>query len=174
MKEHAREIRNFFSTLLTALVVMIAVVAVMGYVFGWKLFNIKTGSMMPNYPIGTLVVVKPEKVEDLKPGDVITYVFNEKGDTVTHRLVSIDPSAGTFVTKGDANNSNDATESTANIVGKVVAAIPGIGGIATFMTSSATRPYLIGLIVLLVGVSVYLDFFRKDDEDQPKGRLRGE
>lgn len=174
MKEHTKEIGNFLSTLVTALVVMIAILAVMGYVFGWKLFNIKTGSMMPNYSVGTLVVVKPVDAADLKPGDVITYVFNENGDTVTHRLVSIDAAAGTFVTKGDANNSNDSTESTANIVGKVVASVPGIGGIASFMTSSATRPWLIALIVLLIGVSVYLDFFRKDDDDQPKGRLRGE
>ena len=40
----------------------------------------------------------------IEVGDVITFVANEDGMLVTHRVISVDPSDKTFRTRGDANN----------------------------------------------------------------------
>lgn len=66
-----------------------------------------------------MLVLKPVEFSDLQEGDVVTYIING-GTMVTHRVVSIDRTAGTVTTKGDANNSEDAPVKKENIVGKVI------------------------------------------------------
>ncbi|MBE7325787.1 signal peptidase I [Nocardioides sp. Y6] len=75
-------------------------------------YTILTSSMEPNYPPGTLVVVKPTPVEEIGVGTVITYQLESgRRATVTHRVTSVGYRADgerVFTTRGDANDSDDA------------------------------------------------------------------
>ncbi|MCD9153088.1 signal peptidase I [Aeromicrobium duanguangcaii] len=74
-------------------------------------YTILTGSMEPNLPPGTLVVVKPKPAEDIGIGSVITYQLRSGDPTVvTHRVTSVGHGSDgelSFITKGDANAAED-------------------------------------------------------------------
>lgn len=95
--------------------------------------TILTGSMSPNLPPGTLVVVKPTPVDEIGVGDVLTFQLESgKPTLVTHRVVArmTDSSSGEmrFVTQGDANNTADAAPvMPVQIKGTVWYAVPWLG-----------------------------------------------
>ena len=63
-----------------------------GSIGGIKIFTVITGSMIPVYDIGDILVVKEISPEEIKIGDDIVYK-GEKGSytnkTITHRVTSI-------------------------------------------------------------------------------------
>lgn len=83
----------------------------------YQTLTMLTGSMRPQFPPGSVVVVTREPVEDVRPGHVITFhAPTEDRRVVTHRIVSIDRSGDkpVLITKGDANVGNDPWEAALN------------------------------------------------------------
>jgi len=81
---------------------------------------IKTGSMSPTMPAGSIVLDLP--VSSVHVGDVITVRDPIDGSKVTHRVAAVQ-SDGTIVTKGDANPTVDtplAPLKINDVVGKVI------------------------------------------------------
>lgn len=77
-------------------------------VFGYKTFVIVTNSMSPEYERNDVILVKKEKVENIKKGDNITYMGAEgtfKGKVVTHKVIDIikEDHHRVFYTKGNKN-----------------------------------------------------------------------
>ncbi len=75
-------------------------------------YTVTTGSMRPVYPPGTLVVVKPLPVDEIRSDDVVTYQL-ESGEApvVTHRVIEVGTNLDgdvQLVTQGDANDIPDA------------------------------------------------------------------
>jgi signal peptidase I len=104
--------------------------------------TVLTGSMSPTYDPGSVVVVRPTPVDELRIGDAIT--FQERsGDprVVTHRIVSISFAAdGTrrFVTRGDANGAVDPEPvREVQVRGKVWYSVPYAGHAATALDPTA-------------------------------------
>ena len=95
---------DFLSTFIVTLIVLIAAILVIGQLAGFHLFSVESGSMTPTYPVNSLVIVREVEPQMIEVGDVITFVANEDGMLVTHRVISVDPSDKTFRTRGDANN----------------------------------------------------------------------
>ena len=94
----------------------------------WQPVAIATGSMEPQISVGDMVLVSKLDTDALEIGDVIQ--FRSGSYTVIHRIVAVMHENGTpsYITKGDANNANDAgTVSFEDVVGKVVATVPGAG-----------------------------------------------
>ena len=119
-------IGEILGNIVTGFFIVVLVLAVIGYkgIFGYRYLDILTSSMRPTMPEGTLVVIKETKASDLKVGDIITYLPSKATDYVTHRIKSINDN-GTFITKGDANNTVDISPvSEKQIAGKVVFKIP--------------------------------------------------
>ncbi len=89
--------------LVTACVVGLAAVLIIGRFFGLSSYVVMSGSMEPELPVGSLIFVAPEPSSDIRPGDVITFALTDR--VVTHRVVEV--RQGTrgplLVTKGDAN-----------------------------------------------------------------------
>lgn len=78
-------------------------------------YYIKTGSMEPELPVGTIVIVDADAQE--KVGDIYAYRCGK--NVVIHRIVAADEEGYTF--KGDANPSADAVKVTeSQLMGKVV------------------------------------------------------
>jgi signal peptidase len=121
------------SSVLVAIIAVVAVALVGMRIMGYRTFTVISGSMSPEYPVGSLIYVKPVNYYDLKKGDVISYVANDNKTVVTHRIVDIqvdekDASVWRFVTQGDANNTPDAKAvHYKNVLGTPIITIPFIG-----------------------------------------------
>lgn len=106
---------------------LIILVCFASMVFGFgpfSLVGIETGSMTPNINVGDAVLVnKMYNTDNLKIGDIIAF-YNNDSVLVIHRIIGIN-SNGTYITKGDYNNSADEGYiKKENVVGKVMFKIP--------------------------------------------------
>ena len=115
---------------------------------------IRSGSMSPAIPVGSLAILETVDPDELRPGDVVT-VQLLSGGYLTHRVAEL-PSNDThrvLVLHGDANPS-DVTESihADQVVGRVVAVLPGMGFLAWWLS----RPTGIVACFALVGLSLVL------------------
>ena len=75
------------------------------YILGYKPYMISTGSMEPTLKVRGLVVIKEVPYEDIKEGDIISFVPEAIGRSVCHRVMEI--TADGFITKGDNNFKED-------------------------------------------------------------------
>ena len=125
-----------FGTLLTAAVALLALTLVGAKFAGFRALTVMSGSMEPEYPVGSMIYVRPVDYKSLKVGDVISYVADNNKTIVTHRIVAIeidkkDSSVLRFKTQGDANNSADAKlVHYKNVLGTPIVTIPYLGYIA--------------------------------------------
>jgi signal peptidase I len=121
--------------------------------FGNQVYNVVSGSMAPEIPIGSIIVVQPADPVSIQTDDVIAFM---KGNSVvTHRVTSNNSVEGRFKTKGDANEMEDINAVTYDeFVGKVVWHAPYLGGIAQIMTSTIGKIYL--LAVLACGIMFHM------------------
>lgn len=110
---------------------------------------VKSGSMEPEIPTGSLVVVKP--AEAYIKGDIITFGKDTKTDIpTTHRIIAINPD-GSFVSKGDANEEADVNPvQRGEVIGKVIFSVPGAGYVLDFARTKLGFTLLIGIPAGLV------------------------
>ena len=124
------------SAFATIIIALVAVAFLGTKLAGFKAFTVMSGSMEPDYPVGSMIYVKPTDYRNLKVGDVISYVANNEKTIVTHRIVDIetdkaDSSVLRFITQGDANTSPDAKPvHYKNVLGTPIVVIPHLGYIA--------------------------------------------
>ena len=97
---------------------------------GIKIFTVITGSMIPVYDIGDILIVKDVLPEEIKVEDDIVYQGEKgsfKGKNITHRVISIkkkeDGNYG-IITKGVANLSQDPEINQTQVLGKVMFRVP--------------------------------------------------
>lgn len=99
-------------------------------IFGLEMFVVTSGSMEPSIDLGDVIMVNIGKVYPVA-GDVITFRPGEPVLFVTHRVVEVRQAAGSpaeYVTKGDANPSNDLVPVRSDqVVGAVTAVVPSLG-----------------------------------------------
>jgi len=102
----------------------------------YPMASITSGSMWPVLKKGDLILIKGiQNRDEIKVGDIIVYK-NPKGFTI-HRVVEI--KEDTIVTKGDANNVNDAPVKYEDIIGKILTLnqnplrIPVLGTVGIFV-----------------------------------------
>lgn len=173
MGKTLKKILNVISTILVVIVVVLALLLVGARFIGLNVYTVLSGSMEPTYHVGSLIYVKDVDTDELKAGDVITYMLDE--DTiVTHRIVDVipdetDPSIIRFQTKGDANDSVDGSlVHYKNVIGTPVFSIPELGYLANYIQKPPGRYIAIsaGAIILLL---VFLpDLFSDDDKSEKK------
>lgn len=114
-----RIIWNIISRLLTVVIIIICLIIGVQKVtnnkesfFGYRIFRVQTGSMIPKYQIGDVILVKEKDANNIKVGDDVTYLgeaASVKGLLITHRVIDIEEKDGKriFHTKGIANNLED-------------------------------------------------------------------
>ena len=123
---------NIISTVLIAAVIAAAAMVIGCRVAGMGMYAVLSGSMEPDYHVGSLIVVKPASAAELSEGDVITFTSGER-TVVTHRITEVTedgetPGVRYFRTKGDANDTEDAgLVHENNVIGRPVIKLPYLG-----------------------------------------------
>lgn len=146
---------NVISSVLVTLIVILAVLLVGVRLFGLQVYTVLSGSMEPNYKTGALIYVKETEPSELEVNDVITFNLTEN-TTATHRIVEIVPdkensSDFSFKTKGDANNTVDASPvKPEDVIGVPVFTIPYLGYFANFIQKPPGIYIAIPLSIILL------------------------
>lgn len=157
-------------------VVVVTSVAVIGalvlVLLGFRPLVVRSGSMVPTYEVGDVVLVEQTRADQLRPGEVVSLAYYpEFGESLTHRVRSVhDVDGGVQVeTRGDANDSSEVwTVAPDAPVGRVVASIPAIGAPAT-MVRTAKVPLAIGIGVLALVIAAVIGGQRLRRPPAPPG-----
>ena len=157
----ARRAGSLAGQLLTWVVILSAAAALMVSVVlpriaGGTPYAVLTGSMRPDLPPGTLVVVRPTPIDEIAIGDVITYqLASGKPTVVTHRVVGIgvDADGGRVLqTQGDANEKPDLEPvREVQIKGKLWYSVPQLGRVHQVLTGQERQWAVYAVAVLLLG-----------------------
>ena len=91
---------------------------------GYRIFTVATGSMVPKYEVGDVLISKEINPDEIKVGDDIAYLGTKesyKGKIVTHRIIDIENKNNDMVihTKGVSNILEDPVITNNKIYGKV-------------------------------------------------------
>lgn len=129
---------------------------------GGQIYTVVSGSMEPAIPVGSLVYVEGMEPEDVAVDDVIAFYGGRDANAIiTHRVVENRVIMGEFITKGDANQTNDMNPVNYNeFIGKVEWSVPEVGVIAQILTSREGKiaaASMIGLAVVLHIIASLLD-----------------
>lgn len=132
-----------------------------------------SGTAEDHIEVGDLIFTKQADIDQLKVGDVVA--FMDGSIVVTHRIVSISADRTEFVTKGDANNTEDEPISADQIIGQYSGRIPKVGDFALFLQKPLGMVIFIGVPVCAF---VVWDILRRRREtragDEEKEQLRRE
>ena len=180
MNKSLKKIWNVISTILVALVVLLALLLVGARVVGLQVFTVLSGSMEPTYHTGSLIYVKKVDPYTIEEGQPITFMLNEN-TIATHRVVGIvpdeeDPTVIRFRTKGDANDAEDGgLVHYKNVIGTPVFSIPYMGYVADYIQHPPGMYVAISAgAVLLLLVFIPDIFADSGEEKKPSRRGKGE
>lgn len=169
----ARRVIGGISTTLMITAIILAVALVGVRLIGFDVYAVLSGSMEPTYKTGSVIYVQPCEADEVEVGDSITFVLNEDLVVATHRVVSIDESAGSFTTKGDANSAIDGSPVLfENLLGKPVFTIPYLGYLVAYIQEPPGTYVAIAVCALLIMLAFLPDLFAKDAEEKEPTRGR--
>lgn len=135
--------------------------------FGVGVAVVLSGSMEPELSVDDVIFVRQQ--ESYAEGDVV--VFQSGGSVVVHRIVKLE--GETVVTKGDANNTNDAEMNVSAIKGIVTGHVDGLGALVRLLKSPMVSIGLLAGAVFLMERSYRKDKQKGDDEmDAIKAEIR--
>lgn len=144
---------NIFVKIVTIAIIFVSIIIVVQKVtnneesfLGFRIFRVQTGSMIPKYQIGDVILVREVDTDKIKIGDDVTYegkTGSMNGLLVTHRVIDIEEVDGKriFHTQGIANNLEDP------VVGE-----DQINGVVQ------TKMYILSLICMLLN-NKYVFYF---------------
>ena len=135
-------------------------------IFGIKTYVIVSGSMMPNLNIGDIAIIKVEKTENLKKGDIIS--FRRGKLVITHRIENVIITDGNreYVTKGDNNNVQDnEMVKEKEIEGKLIAKIPYLGKLTLILKNET---------VIIMFFIIYYIYLVKNHQLNKKKEIRNQ
>lgn len=160
------KIYKVISNLITVCLILVVSFFVVTRLIGFVPYTVMSSSMTPIYRVGDIVYTKHADFGNIKKGDVIT--FNLKGMTnVTHRVVDINTEDKSFVTKGDANDNNDAHfVSYSKVLGVVKFSIPYVGYFTIFCSKFGYVPFITCVISLICIFYFIKKLLEKDNESE--------
>ena len=112
-----------------------------GNIFGYTVFYVQTGSMIPTIQIGDGILVKCTK--NISDGDIVVYK-DEGKNIICHRLIKIENEK--LILKGDANNAEDEPIESKQVIGKVIKVITKF----KFIQETIRNSYILILIILIL------------------------
>ena len=117
--------------------------------FGYRIFEVGSGSMEPALHVNDLIIIREEP--EYKVDDIVTYISNK--NYITHRIVSINGEE--IITQGDSNNTSDDPIKKEDIIGKCVHVLK-INGFFVYLFSISK----FWILLFLIGIAI--TFFLPD------------
>lgn len=146
---------------------------------GGSAMTVLTQSMEPRLPPGTLVVIRPTAVDEIRVGDVMTYqIRSGESAVVSHRVVSKTYQDGelTFITKGDNNPENDPEPVRAvQVRGTLWYSLPMLGWVNNLL-AGPNRAVVLAVVaggLFLYAAGMVVSSIR-DRRRRPEASARGE
>jgi len=148
-----RKINNIVSTIL---LILCFIYLIGPRLLGYEVNVVLSNSMEPVYSTGELLLVKPAKADEIKVNDIISFKGSGvSGNVITHRVIKIDQEKQVFITKGDANSSQDSNPvAFSRLNGIVKINIPYIGYIYGMIQSMIVKIILAGLVLIYIIVNL--------------------
>ena len=134
---------NTLGLVILLAVILTAVPICLPRLFGYQVYHVVSPSMSPAIPVGSVVYVAQAVPEEIQPEDVIAF-RGDSGAIITHRVVRNQVVEGKFITKGDANEREDAVPvSYGALYGRVKLHIPVLGRLLQYFASNVGKLYAI-------------------------------
>lgn len=159
-----KKICGFLSTILLIVLFILAVLLIGPNLLGMKSLAVLSGSMEPKVPVGSIVYIDDVEPATLQKDDVITYSIGG-GTMVTHRVVEVDTTNQTIITKGDANEVQDANPvAFSQVVGKMKMHVPYLGYISIYIRTPLGIAAACGILIVVVLLTFLPEVFKKEEE----------
>ena len=126
--------------------------------FGYGVGVVSSGSMEPKLSIDDLVFVK--QCKSYAVGDIVVYQSGRI--LVVHEIISINEEEESAITRGCANNAEDAPIRLRDIKGKVIGSLPKVG-IVVFALKSAVGQ---ACILILAGLLLWYSFTSEKEREE--------
>ena len=175
MEKSSSSVKKNQLRLVIQIIALIAVGLFLGYnLYLWNMQSMK-GDMLPMpLGVGAAVVLSGSMEPELSVDDVIfvavrhTYevddvVVYQSGNTlVVHKIIRMED--GMVITKGTANNTEDAPVSPDAIKGLVIGHADGLGRVIRLLKTPTVYITLMGLVFYLINRSFQKDKQQEEDE----------
>lgn len=152
------------AAVLTVAVVGLLAITVGPRVLPYQALVVRSGSMSPTIPTGSLVFYRKIEASKVKVGQVIVFnVPGRSGVRVTHRVhgIGTGPHGRYFVTKGDANGAPDDWRIPAVGTGWVATFhVPEIGYLLYALQSTIARLLLLVIPALALAAITLMEIWR--------------
>ena len=133
---------NIVGTFILLAVIASCLPIVVPQLMGYQVYNVVSGSMEPEIPVGSVIYVQEAAPETIEEGEVIA--FRSEDSVIAHRVVKNQRVEGEIRTKGDANAGEDMHAiAYYAVLGRVVKHYPMLGAVMEIYTSTVGKVYLI-------------------------------
>lgn len=170
MRNTIKQVWNTVTTGLVGLMVIFAALLWGFRLLGYEVLVVQSGSMEPNYHVGSLVYVKPVEASVLETGDVITFELGG-GVRGTHRIIEVLDEDGSlsFRTKGDNNDHADYNPVLPeDIVGQVKFTIPYLGFLITYIQQPPGTYVTISVVAVILLLTILPEIIFPEEKDKQK------
>lgn len=145
-----RYLCRWFALLICSVLALLTILLALPGLFGIHPLLVQSGSMEPEYSVGSIIYVRQAEQSDLSEGTVVTFRLPDGETMVTHRIVQVDQEKEEIYTKGDANELEDkAATPFSMVVGIPMLCIPYLGYLAGYLASAAGKVGIVLLVVLV-------------------------
>lgn len=140
-------------TLAALIGIAVMTLTVGAHVSGYQPLVVRSGSMEPTVPTGSMVLVRSVPVQDIAPGDVVS-VVRPDGTRVMHRVLTVAPAgaAVSLTLQGDANDDPDPAPVVVTSALELVGTVPAVGRAAAFL-ASAKGGFVLGCLITGIGMT---------------------
>lgn len=137
---------------------------------GFRIFTVATGSMVPQYEVGDVLISKEIDPSEIKVGDDIVYKGKEgsfNGKVVTHRVISIEEQNGEYhiITQGIANEQADPEITDEQVYGKIIYKVKTLSFISKLVSNIYIFYFFIFIPIAILIVKQIRQIVISNEED---------
>ncbi len=138
---------------------------------GYRIFVVATGSMVPEYNVGDVLLSKEVDPSELKEGDNIAYkgaIGSFDGKIITHKIKKIEKEGENYkiITQGVANTGEDPEIDQTQILGKITYKIVILSWFEKIVSNNYAFYCIIFIPIALLIFKQFRSFMSEEDDEE--------
>ena len=138
---------------------------------GYRIFVVATGSMVPEYNVGDVLLSKEVDPSELKEGDNIAYkgaIGSFDGKIITHKIKKIEKEGKNYkiITQGVANTGEDPEIDQTQILGKITYKIVILSWFEKIVSNNYAFYCIIFIPIALLIFKQFRSFMSEEDDEE--------